>query len=189
MYFKTRAKKHIIYPYLFGMVVLFLILILTPSVWLTFGSIKGLFNGEILKDELSLFLTLWSLIIIVFIVIIINGFYYLGSYKLTKDAIVLYAPLRRRIKIAFDDIKYIGLDYGLIQNKPEFWIYISKTPIQQKYWNKITKLPFSRSTVRILYTPDRFSEFLSFLPLDLSKDLQKGVSMLRKFKVNTITDK
>ena len=34
-------------------------------------------------------------------------------------------------------MKYIGIDYSLIEGRPEFWIYFSTNPIPVEYTHKI----------------------------------------------------
>ena len=184
-----KYKKHIIYPFLFALVVFEILLSTAVVGWFTYKWMCDFIRDQVTREDWLILGFFWGLQLCGVGIYVIEGFYVMGSYKLTEDAIILYAPLRRRIKLAFADVKYIGVDYSLIRGKPEFWVYFSKVPIKQKYWNNIAKLRFTRSTVRILYTPERFAEFISILPPHLSKELQKGVSMLRKFKVDTSIDK
>ena len=34
-------------------------------------------------------------------------------------------------------MKYIGIDYSLIEGRPEFWIYFSTNPVPVEYTHKI----------------------------------------------------
>jgi hypothetical protein len=54
-------------------------------------------------------------------------------------------------------MKYIGIDYSLIEGRPEFWIYFSTNPVPVEYTHKIAAYRINKGFLRILYTPKTMS--------------------------------
>lgn len=104
----------------------------------------------------------------------------LGCYFLYADKITIVAPLRKRITLYYNEIKSIGIDYSVINGQPQFWVYMSKGEIPKKYWNSITKLPFTSETIRVQYSQNLFDSLIHMLPKKVAKELQKADTVIQR---------
>lgn len=103
---------------------------------------------------------------------------YFGVLSIKDDCIVLYRPLKRRKKIAFEDIQSIGIDVG---TTGAFWIYISNRQIPAKYHNKINKLTPKKSDILFAYSDRAFDSLCTYLPKPYSKRFSATASIIRLY--------
>lgn len=74
-------------------------------------------------------------------------------------------------------MKYIGIDYSLIEGRPEFWIYFSTNPVPVEYTHKIAAYRINKGFLRILYTPKNYELLIRNTPPEISRQLRKGQSL------------
>ena len=112
---------------------------------------------------------------------IVHSFWYFGLYRVTKTEVTFYAPLRKSIKIPYDSIRYIGIDFGVVAGSRQFWIYFSTEPIPAKYVHKIHSMPVNRKCMRVQYSDKRYQELLNVLPDKQKKELIKAATIVRVY--------
>lgn len=71
-------------------------------------------------------------------------------------------------------MKYIGIDYSLIEGRPEFWIYFSTNPVPVEYTHKIAAYRINKGFLRILYTPKNYELLIRNTPPEISRQLRRG---------------
>ena len=123
--------------------------------------------------------------VIPYLILILNLYWcseqYFGVLSIKDDCIVLYRPLKRRKKIAFEDIQSIGIDVG---TTGAFWIYISSRQIPAKYHNKINKLTPKKSDILFAYSDRAFESLCTYLPKSYSKRLSATASIIKLYGKN-----
>ncbi len=179
------SKKYRISPYLFTLFLIGgigLLLCYGLTFYFLFPSFQGNSVKQILQDWMPLFLFVLLNLIVLLWGYWLESYPLMGYYYLTKNGITVSAPLRKRITIRFEEIKYIGIDYCVVNGKPQFWIYASKCPIPRETWGHIQKLQFSASTIRVQYSQEAYTLFIEAIPNPLKVELKKGESVLRNVK-------
>lgn len=100
---------------------------------------------------------------------------WLSIVRLHEDKIVLWAMFTRQ-SYSYADMKYIGIDYSLIEGRPEFWIYFSTNPVPVEYTHKIAAYRINKGFLRILYTPKNYELLIRNTPPEISRQLRKCYS-------------
>lgn len=144
---------------------------------------KGLYY--VLHEYWETFLYMLILCVGYIVATAFDSFSFWGKVRFNNTQVVATAPMRKRIKMLYNEIQYIGIDFGVINNSRQFWIYISKTPIEPRFFRKIHKLPINQNTIRLEYSEKAYNALLSELPLHLRKQLEKGQSIIRIYEKNT----
>lgn len=128
-----------------------------------------------------------SPMVIYFVVFVIEAYLFWGKYRLEQDAVVLRAFLRKEIRMAYADIRYIGSGYIVVNGGYQFWIYISKQPVDTSCLKgRVNKLPISEETIRIQYRPEVVKELMDVLPPDLREKLEESEKTIQMVKVGII---
>lgn len=70
--------------------------------------------------------------------------------EICEDRIVFWALFTHRT-FYYGDMHHIGIDYGLLDGRKQFWMYFSKTPIPAMYYHRINRMKPSRSFMRVQY--------------------------------------
>lgn len=108
---------------------------------------------------------------------------WLSIVRLHEDKIVLWAMFTRQ-SYSYADMKYIGIDYSLVDSRPEFWIYFSKEPIPMRYCHKIRGHHISKSFLRILYSPRNYELLIQNTPPEISRQIRKCYSTVLAYKMD-----
>ena len=108
---------------------------------------------------------------------------WLSIVRLHEDKIVLWAMFTRQ-SYTYADMKYIGIDYSLVDGRPEFWIFFSKEPIPMRYCHKIRGHHISKSFLRILYSPRNYELLIQNTPPEISRQLRKCYSTVLAYKAD-----
>ena len=108
---------------------------------------------------------------------------WLSIVRLHEDKIVLWAMFTRR-SYSYADMKYIGIDYSLIEGRPEFWIYFSTNPVPVEYTHKIAAYRINKGFLRILYTPKNYELLIRNTPPEISRLLRKCYSTVLAYKAD-----
>lgn len=178
------AKKYIVSPYLFSLSMIGMMGMIVCFV-LTLFFVAEPFDSENVETGLKTLLPCVLLMLCTLVLYcsgcIADGFSFWGTYQFTQSAVILRAPLRKKICIAYDDLQFAGIDYGMINGKYQFWIYASTAPIPTKYWGRINKLPITASTIRVQYSCEAYNLFSASLPLKLKKELEKGKTVINTY--------
>ena len=113
--------------------------------------------------------------------LVIASKHFWGIIAIHKDRMEFHAPFRRSHRLYFNEIKHVGIDYGKVGGTAEFWIYFSCEPIPHQYIHNISRLPFKRSVIRIMYSNRTFKRLLKHTPSDFSKKLEKCNSTIKLY--------
>lgn len=68
--------------------------------------------------------------------------------EICEDRVVFRALFTHRT-FYYSDMHHIGVDYGLLDGRKQFWMYFSKTPIPAMYYHRINRMKPSRSFMRV----------------------------------------
>ena len=171
------SKRQFVCPYLFSLFVTVLVLLLI-CYFLIFYFI---FQPPLSKTALDTFIEYLPLFIFLLLVLclFIGGclgemYCLCGTYQFTIDSVVMHAPFRKTIQIYYDEVKCSGIDYDLINGSYQFWIYLSKDYIPPKYCGRVSRLPITESTIRVLYSEGSIKSFISFVPETIKRELRKS---------------
>lgn len=131
-------------------------------------------------------------LVILFLVALFLSFYALlfgqgydsfGTMHITSEGLVFKAPFKPTVTIPYEEIKYLGIDYGVLSLTKQFWIYFSCEPIPHKYRHRINRMKMNSGTMRIQYRKELFDALVFHLPRDLSKRMDKCYSTIRLHRV------
>ena len=181
-------RTHINSPYMFALTTLCVVVYSMFMLYLTYLGIDNLIVRQVSKSEwfvsgeiTSLFF-LWGLVFILFIIFAFHSYEYWGILRIREDHLELRAlgVLRRRLR--YDEIKYVGIDFGDVSGMRQFWIYFSRTPIPMKYFHRMTRLKYTKDTFRVQYNRNTYESLLHYLPPKLSRELAKHYSVIRLHK-------
>ena len=193
----AHKRKHRISPYIYALV------------WLViFGWVLGL--GIIAGTVRSIYLehpeylvpftldksTVQSLILLLCVTIpypflfIPAAFEAYGKIVILDDCIELRALFRRRRRIYYSDIKYLGIDYRILNYTRQFWIYFRQDdfPPERNTRNPFRKYVFTQRidridmrNVRVQFNQKVFDDLVYYLPPKLSKQLNSCYSIIRLY--------
>ena len=138
----------------------------------------------VLSVEWDIVAVLEGGILINLILLFCLGYEVFGTMRIEDDGLLFRAPFRKRVKMAYSNIKYMGIDYGLLSLTKQFWIYFGSEPLPMKYRHRINKMKMNEKIMRIQYNQDVFDALVAQMPHDLSKRLGKCYSTIRLYKVD-----
>ena len=168
------CKIQPISTYLFSLSIMTILLVIIPSAWMCYLLWR--------TDDIYGFCAIIAVLMLIHLInCIVHSFWYFGLYRVTKTEVTFYAPLRKSIKIPYDSIRYIGIDFGVVAGSRQFWIYFSTEPIPAKYVHKIHSMPVNRKCMRVQYSDKRYQELLNVLPDKQKKELIKAATILRVY--------
>lgn len=102
-----------------------------------------------------------------------------GVLTVNDDCIILRSPLKFRKKILYDEIRDIGIDIG---TTGAFWIYISRTPIPNKYRNRINRIPLRKCYILFAYSDRAYKTMCKYLPPKIGKRFAASASIIRLYE-------
>lgn len=133
-------------------------------------------------DEGSLAFIFLGLEFCLFIIFCFHAYECWGILRIREDHLELRALGVFRRRLYFDEIKYVGIDYGDVSGMRQFWIYFSRVPIPMKYFHRMTRLKYTKDTFRVQYNRNTYESLLHYLPPKLSRELAKHYSVIRLHK-------
>ena len=98
--------------------------------------------------------------------------------EICEDRIVFWALFTHRT-FYYSDMHHIGVDYGLLDGRKQFWMYFSKTPIPAMYYHRINRMKPSRSFMRVQYCKKTYERLVANTPPQISNQLRKCYSTIR----------
>lgn len=113
-----------------------------------------------------------------------------GKIVILDDRIELRALFRRRRRIYYSDIKYLGIDYRILNYTRQFWIYFRQDdfPPERVTRNPFRKYVFTKRidridmrNVRVQFNQNVFDDLVYYLPPKLSKQLNSCYSIIRLY--------
>lgn len=179
----AQKRRFLVSPYMFILTTLFGLLMVGAHI-----AIGCMIVPIIMKMSLGvLFNSGWLLVIVLLVVIFLSFLiaYYLHSYEyfgvliIQNTSIILLAPLRKTIEIKYSEIRDLGIDYSVLSNTKQFWIFLSKENISSKYLHQIARCPISSNCIRIQYSKRVYNALLEVLPCDFKKSLCRCSSVVR----------
>lgn len=178
------TNKHwvIMSPYMFSLELFGLILCgglcIFFDTWLLPNSIYANAN-EI--EKLKVYLLMNGLCAALPLTLMLTGYEFFGFCCICDDRIKFYSLARPPRTLFYSDIKYVGIDFGMLSVTRQFWIYFSKTELPYKYHHRINRVPFTKNTMRVQYNKKTYNILLETLPPKLSKQLNNGYSIFRTY--------
>lgn len=136
----------------------------------------------IASDEMIVLYMLWGAVFVLFALFCFHAYEYWGILRIREDHLELRALGVFRRRLYFDEIKYVGIDYGDVSGMRQFWIYFSRVPIPMKYFHRMTRLKYTKDTFRVQYNRNTYESLLHYLPPKLSRELAKHYSVIRLHK-------
>ena len=100
-----------------------------------------------------------------------------GALQVTLLVAVIYLALL--VTFYYGDMHHIGIDYGLLDGRKQFWMYFSKTPIPAMYYHRINRMKPSRSFMRVQYCKKTYERLVANTPPQISNQLRKCYSTIR----------
>lgn len=98
--------------------------------------------------------------------------------EICEDRVVFRALFTHRT-FYYSDMHHIGVDYGLLDGRKQFWMYFSKTPIPAMYYHRINQMKPSRSFMRVQYCKKTYERLVANTPPQISNQLRKCYSTIR----------
>jgi len=125
-------------------------------------------------------LLLPALPVIVFLTVgICNAHEFWGIVRISDCELTVIAPFRKPIVFLYEDIVDIGIDYGTLMVRDQFWIYIGKSTVPAQFCHRINRLPVNFEYIRIQYSPRTFSALREKLPKNTKKRLENSQTILK----------
>lgn len=125
-------------------------------------------------------LLLPALPVIVFLTVgICNAHEFWGIVRIADCELTVMAPFRKPFSFLYEDIADIGIDYGSLIVRDQFWIYIGKSTVPTQYCHRINRLPVNSEYIRIQYSPKVFSILCQKLPKNAKKRLENSQTILK----------
>lgn len=81
-----------------------------------------------------------------------NAYNYYGWITFHADHLVLRAPLRKPIRMRYDEIAYIQIDYNTLSVSRRFWVIMGREPMPSQYVHRVHHMPFSENLIRVQYS-------------------------------------
>ena len=81
-----------------------------------------------------------------------NAYNYYGWITFYASHLVLRAPLRKPIRMRYDEIAYIQIDYNTLSVSRQFWVILGREPMPSQYVHQVHRMPFSENLIRIQYS-------------------------------------
>ena len=125
------------------------------------------------------------------ILLIIAGFEAIGKVYILDDCLELRALFHRRRRIYYSDIKYLGIDYRILNFTRQFWIYFREDDFPPEGKNKhhpFRNYVFTKRidhidmrNIRVQFNQRVFDDLVYYLPTKLSKQLNRCYSVIRLY--------
>ena len=179
-------KTLLVSPYLFTLLLAFLMLISGGGVYLFISLLPVITDLQILLNGggLAVVALLLSAYAAIIIVCVVHSYEYFGTVILYDNYLELKAPFRKTIRINYGQIVDVGIDYVWLSISKQFWIYISTIAVQPLYVHRINRVPYSSTTIRIQYRPSAYKVLLKTMPQKLNKKLDRLSSTIRLHKLD-----
>ena len=176
---KMRINSHV-----FSLVIFATILVLGSFSYVFIGWYNEIYKMG--KDTLSNGMAVASffglLLLGLFVSFIMESYDMFGKLFIYEDELKVKAPFRKTIRIRFEKIRYIQIDYHVTSYK-QFWVILSQEPIPDQFRHRALKVRFSDKAVRIPYCKKADQALSSVLTGDLYKQYSKSKSTLRAHKI------
>ena len=197
---KEHKRKHLVSPYNYALswgALIGCIALLSILSWLWYGQAQRFpenhpgapflfwekdnkyFAGAILLSASLPFL------------IISVAFEMYGKVYILDDCLELRALFHRRRRIYYSDIKYLGIDYRILNFTRQFWIYFREDDFPPEGKNKhhpFRNYVFTKRidhidmrNIRVQFNQRVFDDLVYYLPPKLSKKLSSCYSIIRLY--------
>ena len=194
---KEHKRKHLVSPYIYGLsclVTLLSLVMMCIFLWIWFRSAKMFPEEEwfSLTSEYTIcFIICIGLCLSLPILLIIAGYEAIGKVYILDDCLELQALFHRRCRIYYSDIKYLGIDYRILNFTRQFWIYFREDDFPPEGKNKhhpFRNYVFTKRidhidmrNIRVQFTQRVFDDLVYYLPTKLSKQLNRCYSVIRLY--------
>ena len=180
---KKMNKKFFVNPYVFSMWII--LMIMYPG--LCIFVINKVVQAQ--PDEL------WRLVKYLGIpfafsvtIMLFDSYQQWGQLMITKDALEIHAFPRRKIRLEFDEIQFMGIDYGNIDTGAQFWLYFTdKENVAEiiKHRHQMIKVRYKQGIIKCVYRKEVYDVIRESFPGRLRKDLERCCEgAIREYKLN-----
>ena len=178
-----KKERLVVAPHIFMLSVLLMISIPAAYAIMLISHQKSI--GAFLRVPGALQVTL--LIAAIYFVLLVTLFcmryQWAAVAEICEDRIVFWALFTHRA-FYYSDMHHIGVDYGLLEGRKQFWIYFSKTPIPAKYYHRINQMKLTNSFMRVQYCKKAYERLVANTPPQVSDQLRKCYSTIRLYDLD-----
>ena len=181
-----KNKLFLVSPYVFFLSIVAGVIVSALTIWLlgdqiaSAGGAAAYFGDEYWR---SIFFLMVICPVIMWITYIVDGYQFLGTWRITEEALVFYAPLRKPRVFRYEEIVDMGIDFGYLSLDRQFWIYFGREKLPRKYANRINRLPMSKKYMRVQYSEKVFNALLQNVPSHMRKRVEGMRSTIRFYKL------
>ena len=172
---KQKKYRFLVYPYLFTMLIILMVVMIAFAVWLLRAPIVG--------DRRFVIAFVSGLELLFFGTIICNSREWLGWYTLTAESVTLHAPFRRALTLRYDDVQFVGVGRNWLSVNYAYWLYLSRDPVPMEHLEDMRKFRLTKRALRIAYSQKTFDALISCLPEQHARQLDRSKTTLRTWGV------
>lgn len=178
-----KEKRFVASPYMLVMAVVLMIGCMGVVAGVFFSG--GLSVAEVLQDsnEMQFYTFFFSLIFMLYLTLFCIRYEWATIVEIQEDRLLFKALFTRR-SFYYKDMRYIGVDYGVLEGRKQFWIYFSEKEIPMKYYHQINRLKFTKDCMRVQYYKKAYNKLVEHTPPEISKQLRKCYSTVLLYKLD-----
>ncbi len=170
-------------PYTFTLSILLVISFPATYMCMLMATHESLTSFLLISGARQITLFLVALYLILLATLFAMRYQWAATAEICTDKMVFRAFFTRRI-LYYRDIRYVGIDFGLLSGKKQFWIYFSTDPIPHTYYHNILKAAPSKTYMRVQYSREVYSLLVENTPAEISKQLRKSYSTVLLYKLD-----
>ena len=122
------------------------------------------------------------------ILMLFDAYQWWGQLIITEDALEIHAFPRKKIRLGFDEIQFMGIDYDNIDTGAQFWIYFTdKENVAEiiKHRHRMIKVRYKQGIIKCVYRKEVYDAIRESFPGRLRKDLERCCEgAIREYKLN-----
>lgn len=178
-----REKRFIAAPYMFVMVIGFIIVSIGAYTCMLVACDLTLVTMWRYPGGKEVIILLFSLYLVLLITFFCIRYEWATIVEIQEDWLLFKALFTRR-SFYYKDMHYIGVDYGVLQGSKQFWSYFSEKEIPMKYYHRINRLKFKKDCMRVQYYKKAYNKLVEHTPPEISKQLRKCYSTVLLYKLD-----
>ncbi len=179
-----RKRSYWVNPYVFSMITILEIGIFALCLFIL---------NMVAKDQPESLPKLLKFIVLPFVcvhipLILWEARQFWGRLVITEDALEIHAFPRKKLRLEFDEIEFMGIDYDHIDTGAQFWMYFTnKEGVQEiiKYKHRLIKVRYKNGIIKCVYRRAVYDAIREAFPGRLRKDLERCCEdAIREYKLN-----
>ncbi|MGN1021821.1 MAG: hypothetical protein ACI4O7_15770 [Aristaeellaceae bacterium] len=109
----------------------------------------------------------------------IHSYGILRRVTITRDRLVLKAPLRRTLVYRLSDIRHVRIDDSTLSVSRQYWVVMGQEPIPSRYVHRISTLPITPRCLRMRYTPSLDTRLTGLLTGEMYRRWSRAQAAVR----------